>query len=320
MKFDKYTLHRFSVIFAKKDSTDINYLDGLQLVGLFQKLGFNDYYSYENGDGIIMDSGVKSISRLKYATDRLMILNKKERINEAIKVFVEYVNNSDKAAEEILNVLSLGQNAQKKDNQKTEKSFSHMNSSELVSEIEMTKENSLSEDEEFTNDPVLGHIPRNRKVIFISYSQDNEEHKQWVRKLGDDLSQKGLFVLLDQYNDDGTHLPAFMIRGILKSDKVLIIGTENYKRKFDIGEGGVAFENSIIYNLLYQGGVFTKKFVPCLRHGTFADSFPIGLPNYTGYNFTNDGNYKKEFERLYKSLLSNPNSRRPKLGPMPNDN
>ncbi len=38
-----------------------------------------------------------------------------------------------------------------------------------------------------------------KKILFIAYSHDNEEHKAWVKKFADDISRFGNFeVLLDQ--------------------------------------------------------------------------------------------------------------------------
>ena len=70
------------------------------------------------------------------------------------------------------------------------------------------------------------------KTLFISYSHDSVEHKSWVKKFSDDLAVQGGFdVLLDQNLPKGFPLPRFMEQGLVNADKVLIVGTPQYKQK-----------------------------------------------------------------------------------------
>lgn len=62
-------------------------------------------------------------------------------------------------------------------------------------------------------------ISKDRPVVFISYSWDSDEHKQWVRHLSDALrSQYGVYTLLDQYNRSGFDLIQFMTKGLEVAD------------------------------------------------------------------------------------------------------
>ena len=66
-------------------------------------------------------------------------------------------------------------------------------------------------------------------TCFISYSWDNEEHKEWVRRLATELSQKGVFVYLDQWDvHPGMDLTGYMEKGIHESDFVLLVCTPNF--------------------------------------------------------------------------------------------
>lgn len=312
-KFEEKVIHQLAVVIAKKPGEE-NFLNCQQLVNLFQKLGFkDDEYSYYNGGKWIVDGEIKQISRLKYVTDRLLIINKRKNIDTAVSEFLKAVGDPNLAKEEIDTLFDSNEKFEKTDDNKSANS----KLTKKEDSIKQETQNSMQNKDNYINDPILGKLPTDRPVIFISYSQDSEEHMKWVKKLGDDLFSKGLFVLLDQYNDDGTQLPNFMIKGIVKANKVLIIGTENYKRKFDNAEGGAGFEDSIINGQLYQNGINVKKFIPCLRQGSFETSFPEGFANYTGYDFRKDEDYNKTFDKLYKSLWSKPNSRRPKLGDIP---
>ena len=47
----------------------------------------------------------------------------------------------------------------------------------------------------------LEQIPEDMPIVFISYSWDSAEHKQWVSDLSKDLREKfRVYTLLDQYN------------------------------------------------------------------------------------------------------------------------
>lgn len=105
-----------------------------------------------------------------------------------------------------------------------------------------------------------------------------------MAKLADDLTSKGIYVLFDDYLDSGTTLPMFMEYGIVRSDKVLIIGTPKYKEKCTGISSGVAFEDTIIRGSMFQN-LGTKKFIPCLREGEFPESFPIILSGCKGHDF-----------------------------------
>lgn len=308
-RIDYYTVHNLASIFAKKNPDEVNYIDGPHLLSMFQGLGFKDYYSYEKGDGIIKADGTKNISRLKYATDRLLDLNKKKRIDEAIDALIDFVEDREIAQKEISQVLGQDYNnqvtvsieRQEKDN---------MAKSEDQAETEILQPN-------FIEDSVLGKLPTDHPKVFISYSWDGKEHEKWVEKLANDLTSQGVFVLYDQYTEMGTDLPTFMERGIEKADRVLIIGTTRYKQKYDLAKGGVPFEENIIYATFYQEGVDIKKFVPCLREGSYKESFPKLISTKKGFDFSNDSNYHKELKSLCKRLWSKSGSTRPTLGDKP---
>lgn len=163
---------------------------------------------------------------------------------------------------------------------------------------------------------ILGEIPSGRPVVFISYSWDSETHKDWVAKLSEDLAHAGIFVLLDQYLEDGTMLPMFMELGLERADKVLVIGTENYKEKSSYNDTGAAFEGCVIRAQIFQN-LGTKKFISCLRNGTFKDSFPLILGGNKGHDFSNDENYKQELENLCRDIWRKPKRQRPELGGIP---
>lgn len=137
-----------------------------------------------------------------------------------------------------------------------------------------------------------------------------------MAKLADDLTSKGIYVLFDDYLDSGTTLPMFMEYGIERSDKVLIIGTPKYKEKCTGISSGVAFEDTIIRGSMFQN-LGTKKFIPCLREGNFAESFPIILSGCKGHDFSKDDNYDEIIDNLCRDIYGKPRRVRPQLGDIP---
>ena len=87
---------------------------------------------------------------------------------------------------------------------------------------------------------------------FISYAWGEDEHERWVeRQLATDLQKAGLDVLLDRWENAkvGKSVPRFVER-IAKCDRVVVVGTPLYRRKYDNDEamGGfvVAAEGALI--------------------------------------------------------------------------
>lgn len=112
--------------------------------------------------------------------------------------------------------------------------------------------------------------------VFISYSWDDDMHKEWVKTLANILLANGVNAILDDYDTDpGDRLPHFMEEAVSKADKVLVICTERYKEKADKREGGVGYEEHIISTELMKGN--ERKFIPILRTGNSNTSIPICL-------------------------------------------
>ena len=145
-------------------------------------------------------------------------------------------------------------------------------------------------------------INRNKPIIFISYSWDDEEHKKWVKKLADSLKMHGINVLLDQYLPKGTSLTRFMMEGIKKADKVLIIGTPLYKEKADNYVGGTNIEHQII-NIQIGKNFDTIKFIPVLRKGSYDISFTDLIGDRTGYDFRDDSKYDSLILELVNDMM-----------------
>lgn len=165
----------------------------------------------------------------------------------------------------------------------------------------------------------LDQIPEGVPVVFISYSWDNEAHKQWVLDLSKDLREKfRVYTLLDRYNCGGDDVVTFMTKGLKRADRVLIIGTPKYKYKLEnVNGGGVKFEDQVITISLYTE-MGSNKFIPILREGSFPESFNELIETRIGYDMRNDGQYEEKLQELAADLWGCPMNVAPVLGPKPN--
>ncbi len=161
-----------------------------------------------------------------------------------------------------------------------------------------------------------------RKTVFISYSWDSQEHKDWVLKLAMYLIEKaGCNVLLDQFDlAAGKELTYFMENGLEKADKVLIILTEEYKKRADGRKGGTGFEYSLISQGLYDLQANNEKFIPVLRQGTKATSAPIYLGSKIYHSMKDNSRFEMDAFKLSREIYNKPEIVRPKLGAIPDFN
>jgi len=153
-------------------------------------------------------------------------------------------------------------------------------------------------------------------TAFISYSWDDDGHREWVASLAERLRRDGVDVKLDKWHAvPGDQLPAFMEREIRSNSFVLIVCTANYKKKSDARKGGVGYEGDIM-----TAEVFTtqnhRKFIPILGRGTWEEAAPSWLAG----KYYVDLSDPARFERQYQDLLSTVADQRsaaPPLGPAP---
>ena len=163
---------------------------------------------------------------------------------------------------------------------------------------------------------------KDRITVFISYSWDSQEHKEWVLKLANYLIEKaGCNVLLDQFDlAAGKELTHFMENGLEKADKVIIVLTEEYKKKADARSGGTGFEYSLISQGLYDLQAKNDKFIPVLRHGTKATSAPGYVGTKIYHSMKEDSKFENDAFELSRLIYNKPEIVRPTPGPIPDFN
>lgn len=139
---------------------------------------------------------------------------------------------------------------------------------------------------------------------FISYSWDNETHKEWVRDFAIRLRRDGIDVTLDQWHlVPGDRLPEFMETCIRENDFILIVCTEKYKQKSNQRSGGVGYEGDIM-----SGELLTKKnnrkFIPILRTGDWETSIPTWLLGKYSIDLSSEPYQETQYQDLKVTLLN----------------
>ena len=137
---------------------------------------------------------------------------------------------------------------------------------------------------------------------FISYSWDNEEHKNWVLKFASDLVRHGVDVILDQWDLRlGDDLAFFMEQGLTSSHLVICVCSEQYVIKANANKNGVGYEKRIISAEMINGE--NKQFViPVIKNNSSRRKLPTFLSNILFEDF--DGHdyfdcYRRVIARVY---------------------
>ncbi len=157
----------------------------------------------------------------------------------------------------------------------------------------------------------------NNPKVFISYSHDSPEHKQWVSELAARLRRNGIDAMLDQWDLGlGDDITRFMERSIVDADRVLVICTDKYVSKANAAEGGVGYERMIVNAELVQN-LGTDKFIPIIRQVSGKEKTPVFLGTRVYADFRNDSQFDAECEKLIRELHEMPIIEKPPLGKNP---
>ena len=82
--------------------------------------------------------------------------------------------------------------------------------------------------------------------VFISYSHDSADRKDWVLHLASELRYKGVDAVLDVWDlKPGDDVARFM-EHLASVDRVVIVCSENYAQKAVAGKGGVGYETMLV--------------------------------------------------------------------------
>ena len=146
----------------------------------------------------------------------------------------------------------------------------------------------------------------NHRRVFVSYSWDNDIHKDWVFQLCQDLRDRGVDAIIDQAMRKGKDLLDFMEKGIANAHRVLVVGTPNYKHKSEEEKGGVKYEQNIIKASILHG-IGSDRYITILREGDgFEESFPAVISTKGGYDMRNDSDYQEHLTALVHEIYDKP--------------
>jgi small GTP-binding protein len=157
---------------------------------------------------------------------------------------------------------------------------------------------------------VRGYVAEQKTIppeTFISYAWGVPEHERWVEKqLAPDLQKAGINVLLDRWHNAqiGASVARFVER-IEKSDRIVMIGTPAYRRKYENKDSStgyvVAAEVDLIHNRLLGTEPQKQSVLPLLLDGEKADSLPPLLHGRVHADFRDERGY---FATAFDLILS----------------
>jgi hypothetical protein len=153
--------------------------------------------------------------------------------------------------------------------------------------------------------------------LFVSYSHDNQEHKEWVKKISTDLRQHmGVDVIFDQWDlRIGGDLALYMEQGLSDAALVLCVCSEAYVDKANSGVGGSGYEKMIMTQSLLKN-TSIDFILPIIRNN--ADKL---LPAFLGaklyIDFTDDKIYLDRLSELTARIYNEDIAKKPPLGEPP---
>ena len=155
--------------------------------------------------------------------------------------------------------------------------------------------------------------------VFVSYSHDSEEHKEWVAKLAGNLRSHGVDVILDRWDLRlGDDLPFFMENGLSESNLVLVICSSLYVEKANAGKCGTGYEKRILSADMLSGEK-NNFIIPIIRNNQ-DKQVPNFLKGLLYIDFTSDDDYYSQYRQLLARICNQDVKEKPALGKNPFDN
>jgi|GEM_PF-315954 len=154
-------------------------------------------------------------------------------------------------------------------------------------------------------------------TVFVSYSHDSDEHKNWVLQLSTRLRSNGVNVILDRWNLKlGSDLASFMERGLSKSQRIISICSDKYVKKANEGKGGAGYEKQIMTaELIIDQN--TNWVIPLIKNNPNERKTPTFLGGRMYISFEDPNLYETNYEELLRDLLDEPILPIPPIGKNP---
>ncbi len=173
-------------------------------------------------------------------------------------------------------------------------------------------------------DPGTHGSPSKEKLrVFISYSWDDESHKQNVRALAESLRSNGLNVIIDQFvpPNEIANFPGWMTEQVAQADYVLIVCTKRYHEiatnPSNAKSSGVLFESILWLNEIYYEAQKVHKYVPILLESADRDQIPTVLKGRPSYRLSKFLLTDASYEAMIRHLTNQPAVIPPPVGEIP---
>jgi hypothetical protein len=151
--------------------------------------------------------------------------------------------------------------------------------------------------------------------VFLSYAQESEMHKSWVRRLAEDLVKNGVNTFLDQWDlHFGDDIGKFMERSIKEARYIVLVCTPDYGKGTNDREGGVGYEQAVFVGNLLMSRQLDSRFIPILRSGEASEALPTYLQSRLFIDFRDDNVYANSLDQLVRHLFGAQAFKRPPLG------
>jgi hypothetical protein len=144
--------------------------------------------------------------------------------------------------------------------------------------------------------------------VFISYSQESDEHVHRVLTLAQWLRHNGVDAYVDKFEQsppEGWQLWCY--QQVMKASYVLVVCTETYERRVlrEESEGvgrGATWEGAIITNQIYDATHGQSKFIPVVFASDDIAHVPFFLDSSTVYEVSDE----RSLRALYRRITDQP--------------
>lgn len=190
---------------------------------------------------------------------------------------------------------------------------------EIISEYEKTIQSLKSINEIINNNLTNNNLKTENSdpAVFISYSHDSEEHKDWVLQLATRLRSNGVNVILDRWNIKlGSDLASFMERGLSKSSRIVSVCSSTYVKKANEGKGGAGYEKQIMTSEFINDQNHNWV-IPLIKNNPETRKTPTFLGGRMYISFEDANLYETKYEELLRDLLDEPVLPIPPIGKNP---
>lgn len=138
------------------------------------------------------------------------------------------------------------------------------------------------------------------KKVFLSYSWDSKEHKEWVAMLANALRvEYGIEAVIDNFLLVN-NLNKMMVQEISDNDKVIIVVTSKYTEKANAFSGGVGYETELLLNYIQNN---PNKLIVIMREQC---EKPTYIQNFYHIDFVKDDKFSESIEELVLRITDTP--------------